>query len=306
MESHPRHTALHRSGVALVALGLILVILALIVPKAGASAVPHVFQGDCVGTSSGGVCVLDEPAGKNPAVHGIVTYLRSATPMSFDIQANDKVTEVQICMQASGPFAVGANVCAGVHGHHVSYSQSGTLYTVDLVKAGYSKTSPLYWTLHVIAGRRTLQVRGACHPPEPPTTTTTSTSTTSTSTPSSTTTAAPTTTTSTTMHPSTTTTAAPGTTTTSVAPTTTTVPATTTSVAPTSTTAVPATTSSIAPATSTTIAPTTSTTIAVLGSNLARTGGPRWWTFLLGASLLLIGATLVVSAQILHPRNFTA
>ena len=93
-----------------------------IAPRAGANPPNTTFQGVCVGTASSGLCVLDEPEGNDPAVHGTVQYARVGDTMSFTINALDNVQEVQICMQDTEAFAQGANVCAGIHGHHVAFS----------------------------------------------------------------------------------------------------------------------------------------------------------------------------------------
>lgn len=208
--------------------------------------------------------------------------------MIFTIEAIDRVTEVQICMQSTEPFAEGANECAGSHGAHVLYTQTGAVYVVDLVAAQLATADPLYWTLHVVAGGRTLQVIGQTSFGSGPTTTTT--------TPESTTT--------TTQPGSTTTTTEPGsTTTTEPESTTTTQPGSTTTTQPESTTTTEAvTTTTEAVTTSTSTATTTTSTsspVQVLGDNLARTGGPHWWGLLLGATMMLVGVTLTVAARVL-------
>jgi hypothetical protein len=279
--------------------------IALVAPSAQASPPPNVFQGVCVGTASSGSCILDEPEGNNPATNGTATYARGVTTMTFVITPDAAIQEVQICMQDTGPFAQGANVCAGIHGHHVAYTSFANVYVVDLGAEGFENTDPLYWTLHVVAGGNTLQVMSPLQELPPPTTTTTD--------PGTTTTVAPTTTT--TVAPTTTTTVAP-TTTTTVAPTTTTTvpPTTTTTVAPTTTTTVPeTTTTTVEPTTTTTAPPTTTTTAltpttapvtttttlptAVLGKTLSRTGGIQWWVLVTGAFLLLLGAGMLLSTR---------
>src|SRR5205823_2838210 len=109
------------------------------------------------------------------------------------------ITEVQICAQTSGPFEVSANACAGIHGFHVGYTQVGNVYTVVLDPNDFPDPTAVSWTLHVVAGGRTLQVTG---PGEGEETTTTEAPTTTTEAPT-TTTEAPTTTT--TEEPTTTT-----------------------------------------------------------------------------------------------------
>jgi hypothetical protein len=273
MSVHIRHARLRTAGFALLVAGVITILLALLVPDAEA-ATAYSFEGNCVGAASAGTCVLDEPEGKNPAVHGLVTYVHAAQSMTFHIDTPSPITEVQICMQRDEEFATGANVCAGSHGPHATFSAVGHTYTVDLAANGLADANPLFWTLHVVAGGRTLQVVGRCSPPLPPTTTTT---------------VAPTTTT--TVAPTTTTTVVP-TTSTSVAPSTT---AGTTS----TTTALVTTTTSPAPGGTT----VTTSSLEVRGRQFARTGGPRWWALQLGAALMLAGVALLVGARVLHPAR---
>src|SRR3954470_6220923 len=124
--SRPRHT---RAGLALLAVGLVTIVASFLAPSAGAAPNPG-FQGDCVGTATAGTCVLDEPEGNDPAVHGTVTYTVSGDVITFTIVADGPISEVQICMQASGPFEQQANSCAGAHGNHVTYAQNGNQYSV--------------------------------------------------------------------------------------------------------------------------------------------------------------------------------
>jgi hypothetical protein len=308
-----------RLGAVVALLGLALMLVGSIAPGAGANPPNNTFQGVCVGTASSGLCILDEPEGNDPAVHGTVQYSRVGDTMSFTINALDNIQEVQICMQDTGAFAQGANVCAGIHGHHVAFGVVGNVYSVDLANEGFGDSDPLYWTLHVVAGGRTLQVIAPDQLP-PPTTTTVAPTTTTTDPGTTTTTVAPTTTT--TVAPTTTTTVAPTTTTTEEPTTTTTVaPTTTTTVAPTTTTTVaPTTTTTVAPTTTTTEAPTTTTTVPVvttttapeplpttttlptnvLGKTLSRTGGITWWMLIAGAMLLFAGAFMLLSTRIVQ------
>lgn len=289
------------------------------------------FEGWCVGTVSAGTCVLDEPEGQDPSTQGTVTYVRVGNVMTYTILADDKITDVQICMQTSGPFEQAANACAGVHGFHVAYTNVVNVYTVDIASAGLADADPLWWTLHVVAGGRTLQVM----PKEFQVPTTTTLAPTTTTIPETTTTVPETTTTvpeTTTTTAGVTTTTVPVTTTTTIPPTTTTVPPTTTTVPPTTTTVpatttttdpgvttttVPATTTTVVnettttvpetttttegvttttvPSTSTTVPANTTTTVGsqVLGETLARTGGPRAITGLTGLALILLGAVII-------------
>src|SRR5438270_13133719 len=207
-----------RAGAALSAMGLVALVLSIMLPAASASPNPN-FQGACSGTVASGTCVLDEPEGNDPSTQGTVTYALTGDVLAFTIDADDPVTEVQICMQTSGPFDVAANACAGIHGNHVTFTQVGDVYSVDLDANGFSDPSVVFWTLHVVAGGRTLQVTGPGDGSE---------TTTTTEAPTTTTTEAPTTTT---EAPTTTTEAL--TTTTTEAPTTTTEAPTTTTEAPT-------------------------------------------------------------------------
>lgn len=260
---HPRHPAVQRAGAMLAITGFVLVMLSLLVPPAQ-PARAYEFQGTCIGTEAAGTCVLDEPEGKDPAVHGTVTYLFANNLATFTVAPLAPISEMQICMQTSGPFAQGANVCAGSHGNHVAFTQLGNVYAVDLAAAGFGAAPRVYWTLHVVSGGRTLQVNGTFD--RIVTTTTT----------------APPTTTSTTSG-GTTTTAGEGTTTTTVATTTSTGAATT------------------APS-ATTIAPTPTTSpLRVGGEQFARTGSPEWLLLVGGAGLLVIGLTLLVATRVLGP-----
>ena len=251
--------------------GLAVMSFALVSPSQFTAAeTTNVYQGACVGTDVAGTCVLDEPEGNNSAVHGTVTYVGTATSLAFTIVADDPVQEVQICMQTEGPFEQAANACAGSHGHHVAFTQTGNVYLVDLDDEGFADTLPLYWTLHVVAGGRTLQVLGISQE-APPTTTTTTTE---------------------------------PTTTTTTEPTTTTTVATTTTTELTTTTTVPETTTTTDPGTTTTTAPVTTTTTAVievLGEQLARTG-PINWLMVTGTTMLLVGMALLVARRILGVR----
>ena len=299
-----RQAGFRRCGAALGLVGIAMMLVAVFAPNASANPPNNTFQGTCVGTASAGVCVLDEPEGNNPAVHGTVAYSRAGDSMAFTINALDNIQEVQICMDSTGPFAIAANACAGIHGHHVAFGVAGNVYTVDLDDEGFAATDPLYWTLHVVAGGRTLQVMSPDQAPPPTTTTTAAPTTTTTVAPTTTTTVAPTTTT--TAAPTTTTTVAP-TTTTTVAPTTTTTvaPTTTTTVAPTTTTTTnPGTTTTTVALTTTTapVNPTTTTAqpTQVLGETLSRTGGIQWQVLVIGALLLLIGSCMLLSTRLMQ------
>src|SRR5438270_4642040 len=199
-----------RAGAALSAMGLVALVLSIMLPAASASPNPN-FQGACSGTVASGTCVLDEPEGNDPSTQGTVTYALTGDVLAFTIDADDPVTEVQICMQTSGPFDVAANACAGIHGNHVTFTQVGDVYSVDLGDNGFSDPSAVFWTLHVVAGGRTLQVTGPGEGEAPTTTTTEEPTTTTTEEPTTTTTEEPTTTTeeptTTTEEPTTTTTA---------------------------------------------------------------------------------------------------
>jgi hypothetical protein len=267
---HPRHQALRRTGAILAVIGFILVLLGLLLAPAKASG--YEFQGDCVGTATAGTCVLDEPEGKNPAVHGLVTYALVGSSLVYTITPDAPITEVQICMQTSGPFPDAANACAGSHGQHVLYTRSGSVYTVNLIDNGLQGAAPLFWTLHVVAGGRTLQVNGLFDP-----------------------------------SVTTTTTSAPATTTASVATTTTPRPGTSTTVSGSTTTTgngSTTTTTEASATTSTLVSGATTTTtqpVNVLGEQFARTGGRQFWLLSAGSALLLIGLTLLASARLLGP-----
>lgn len=304
----------HRIGVTTSAIGVMLVVAAMLIPARATAT--NLYEGVCVGTLSAGTCVLDEPEGQDPATHGVVTYLRIGDVMTYTVVADDPVTDVQICMQTSAPFDQAANACAGIHGYHVAYTSVLDVYSVDLQDEGFADDDPLYWTLHVVAGGRTLQViaseftdpgattttteatttttdLGTTTTTEPATTTTTADSTTTTEAPTTTTTEAPTTTT--TEAPTTTTTVAPTTTTTDATTTTTEVGTTTTTTTESTTTTTSESTTTTALTTSTTAAASTTSTIAsqVLGQTLARTGGPQEATFLMGLALILLGAAII-------------
>ena len=139
-----------------VGFGATAVVVGVLAAPASAKLNPN-FQGNCNDQTM--TCVLDEPAGNNPATHGTVTWTDDGNVLAFTINADAPITEVQICMQESGPFAQGPNVCAGNKGPHVTYSKVGNVYSVDLAANGLSE--PVFFTLHVIAGGRTLQVNGS-------------------------------------------------------------------------------------------------------------------------------------------------
>jgi hypothetical protein len=268
------------AGVTLTAMGLVALVLSVMLPAANAAVNPN-FQGTCTGTASSGTCTLDEPEGNDPSTQGTVTYQLTGDVLAFTIDASEGTpTDVQICMQTSGPFDVGANVCAGIHGNHVTYVQVGDVYSVDLGDNGFSDPSTVFWTLHVVANGRTLQVNGPGTGEEPTTTTEAPT----------TTTEAPTTTT---EEPTTTT----------EAPTTTTEEPTTTTEEPTTTTVRAAV--AAATATTTTTIPTQvlgeqftqpSPTVAFTGSNNAG------WLAKTGALLLLIGLLVLGGAKVAERR----
>ncbi len=262
MQKKGRTERVHRIGVICAAVGVLLASAAMLLPANATTG--NQFQGWCVGTVSAGTCVLDEPEGQDPSTQGTVTYVRVGNVMTYTILSDDNITDVQICMQTSGPFEQAANACAGVHGFHVAYTNVLNVYTVDIASAGLADADPLWWTLHVVAGGRTLQVM----PKEFQVPTTTTLAPTTTTIPETTTTVPETTTTvpeTTTTVPETTTTTEQVTTTTvpvttTIPPTTTTVPPTTTTVPPTTTT-VPATTTTTDPGVTTTTVPATTTTI---------------------------------------------
>ena len=277
------HHRVVRTGAILSAFGAIVLVLVLVLPVTPAAG-DAPFQGDCIGSVVAGSCVLDEPEGRDPAVHGTVLYLLTGSQLAFTILTPERVTDVQICAQLSGPFAQQANACAGSHGNHVSFARDGESYVVDLAANGFPDPAAVYWTLHVVAGGRTLQVRGPGRL-VPPTTTTSPT------------------TTSTTTPPQPTTTGTPATTTT--------VPGSTTSSAVVTTTS---TTGSTTTTSTVTTAPTTTTTGAVggtseakpgaevLGEQFGRTGG-RLWGLVAGAVLLSVGITLVLAVTALGTRR---
>jgi hypothetical protein len=277
-----------RVGAALAAAGIVLMTISSFAPGAFADQPSNTFQGTCVGNASAGTCVLDEPEGNNPATNGTASYIRLGDLMTFVISpSGGNISEVQICMQSTAPFEVGANVCAGSHGAHVAFTSNDNVYFVDLTAAGLASANPLYWTVHVVAGGATLQVMSPNPGPLPTTTTTTVAPTTTTVAPT-TTTVAPTTTT---------TTEAPTTTTTTEAPTTTTTEAPTT----TTTTEAPTTTTTTDPGTTTTTASVVTTTTlptAVLGETLSRTGGVDYLFLVGGAVLLFLGSCLLLSTRI--------
>jgi hypothetical protein len=268
------HRVAHQAGAALSALGAVLLVMALSLPAASAARSPA-FKGDCLGTVEAGTCILDEPEGRDPAVHGVVTYAMSGGLLTFTVVADAPVTDVQICMQTTGPFDEDANACAGSHGNHVTYGQDADRYVVDLAANGFPDPASVYWTLHVVVGGRTLQVRGPGR-----------------------------------LIPPTTTTSVPGTT--STGPTTSTSVGPTSTTSTPSTTILP--TTSVAPGVTTTVAPSSSSTAAVtpstaarpdtevLGEQLARTG-PRVWGLVAGAVLLAAGLTLVLAVRLLTPNR---
>ena len=202
-----------RAGLALLAVGVVTIVASFLAPSAGAAPNPN-YQGDCVGTATSGTCVLDEPEGNDPAVHGTVIYNVSGDVITFTINALGNVTGVQICMQTSGPFDQAANSCAGAGDPQVTYTQNGNQYSVDFSDNGFNDPAAVFWAVHVNIPGRTLLVRGPGSLTQS-TTTTTTTTTAPTTTSTSTTTTAPTTTTTTTAP--TTTTTAPTTTTTTTA-----------------------------------------------------------------------------------------
>ena len=280
MEQQIWKLSARRIGAVLVATGIVLMTIASFAPGAFADQPSNSFQGTCVGTATSGTCVLDEPEGNNPATNGTVSYVRLGDLMTFVIEpSGGNINEVQICMQDTEAFEIGANVCAGIHGAHVAYTSNDNVYFVDLTAAGLASASPLYWTLHVVAGGATLQVMSP-NPGPLPTTTTTSVA------PTTTTTEPPTTTT---TEPPTTTTTEPPTTTTTEAPTT------TTTEAPTTTTTTAVVTTTTAPLTTTTTLPT-----EVLGKTLSRTGGVHGMILVAGAALLFFGSCLLLSTRIVQ------
>jgi hypothetical protein len=284
MEQQVWKLGVRRTGAAFALVGIALMIFATVGPPNAGATANNTFAGTCVGTYNAGTCTLDEPEGSNPATHGTVTYARALDLLSFVISPDHAIQEVQICMQESGAFAAGANVCAGIHGNHVAYTSAGNVYTVDLAGEGFADSDPLFWTLHVVSNGATLQVLSPSLVPPPTTTTTTDPGTTTTTL-------------------ATTTTTVPATTTT-VPATTTTVPATTTTVPATTSTTEPSTTTTFPSVTSTTAPPleTTTTTLPtnVLGKTLSRTGGIQWWVLVTGAFLLLFGTCLLLSTRIMQ------
>ena len=276
-----------RAGIVLSAVGALVLGLSIVMPAAHASPNPQ-FQGACTGTVSAGTCVLDEPEGNDPSTQGTVTYALNAGVLAFTINAVDNITEVQICMQTSGPFDVAANACAGIHGNHVTFTQKDNVYSVDLGANGFNDPAAVYWTLHVVAGGRTLQVTGPGRDPDPTTTTTEEATTSTTEVAED-----PTTTTSTTEEPTTTsTTEEPTTTSTTEAPEETT----TTTEATTPPTAAPTVAAATEATTTTTGVPT-----IVLGerftqppsSTVAFTGAAQaLWLARLGA--ILLGSGLLI------------
>src|SRR5207248_1454105 len=150
------HSAGFIAGATLSAMGMIALVLSFMLPAASAAVNPN-FLGTCTGTVSSGTCTLDEPEGNDPSTQGTATYLLTGDVLAFTIDPSEaSPTDVQICMQTSGPFDVGANVCAGIHGNHVTYTRVGDVYSVDLGDNGFSDPSTVFWTLHVVANGRTL------------------------------------------------------------------------------------------------------------------------------------------------------
>jgi len=105
------------------------------------------FQGTC--NSSG--CILDEPAGNNPATHGTVTY--DGTTLTITTTGGLQISEVHICTNATTAYVQSPLTCSGITPDRIVDDEglSGTVYTKDVALLAY-------WTVHVVAGGRTLQV----------------------------------------------------------------------------------------------------------------------------------------------------
>lgn len=143
---------------------------------------PPVFVGYCEPGEdpAGGTCVLDEPEGQNPDTHGTVTYDRefadTTDSLTFVLPSVTDPTEVQVCLTVAtdgvpNPYVpTHANTCAGNSSDRV-YAQTDPPETivVDVATAlagvpGYAPGVPLWFTVHVVAGGRTLAVTGASTP----------------------------------------------------------------------------------------------------------------------------------------------
>src|SRR5438552_6212808 len=102
-EQRDDHSVGFLAGAALSAMGVIALVLSFMLPAAHAAPNPQ-FQGACTGTVQSGTCILDEPEGNDPSTQGTVDYVLTGKVLAFTIDADDPITEVQICMQTSGPF----------------------------------------------------------------------------------------------------------------------------------------------------------------------------------------------------------
>ena len=189
-----RNTAGSRVGICFAVAGLVLVGLALIVPgpAEAASKKPPVFVGYCTPDAvspDDGTCTLDEPEGQNPDTYGTVAYDRTVAgaqdELSFDLPTGLNATEVQVCVtlrsaSAANPYVpTNANTCAGNSPDRAYQSSSPPdPVVVDLDAffasvSGYAPGDAVWFTVHVVAGGRTLAVTGGSAPGEPVTRTVT-------------------------------------------------------------------------------------------------------------------------------------
>lgn len=148
---------------------------------------PPVFVGYCEPGEdpADGTCVLDEPEGQNPDTYGLVTYDREVTAetdtLTFVLPAGTDPTQVQVCLTVAteglaNPYVpTNANTCAGTSPDRV-YDETNPPETIviDVAAAlegveGYELGVPLWFTVHVVAGGRTLAVTGGSLPGTEPT-----------------------------------------------------------------------------------------------------------------------------------------
>lgn len=183
-----------RIGVGIAAAGLVLLALAPIVPgpAKAAGTKPPVFVGYCTPDAvrpEDGTCTLDEPEGQNPDTYGTVAYDRTVAgaqdELSFDLPTGLGATEVQVCLTLRSTSAVNpyvptdANTCAGSSPDRAYQSNSPPdPVVVDLDAffgsvGGYAPGDAVWFTVHVVAGGRTLAVTGGSAPGEPVTRTVT-------------------------------------------------------------------------------------------------------------------------------------
>lgn len=183
-----RNNVGRRLGAGLAAAGLVLLGLALTAPGRAAadSKKPPVFVGYCTpdpANPEDGTCTLDEPEGQDADTYGTVAYDRTVAgvqdELSFDLPAGLGATEVQVCVAlrsaaAANPYVpTNANTCAGNSPDRAYQSNSPPdPVVVDLDAffgslGGYAPGDAVWFTVHVVAGGRTLAVTGGSAPGEP-------------------------------------------------------------------------------------------------------------------------------------------